>query len=323
MTSRPRASARSMTSGRTPWARMTTAAPWSTSSSVSTVWMPRSLQVADDALVVDDLAEGVRRLAGRGRLLGLVDRLAHAVAEAGALRDADLLDGSHASSIARGPVRPVGSGLARSGAPARRRAGEAAGRAMRRMIRSVAAAWPPCGRVRRAARRPGGTANRPGSITWPPGCGSFWPRGQTLVRAGDPDRHDRRTGAQGQDRRAILACWSAPSGCASPPGRRTGRGPRRGRAWRAGTPRRRRRRGRPAWTPPLRGDPADDRPVEQLPLAEPVDPPAERWHERTTPSTTASRFEAWFAARITGPSRGTSSIAPSTRTRVKPARSDA
>ena len=54
------------------------------------------LEVADDALVVDDLAEGVRRLAGGRRLLGLVDRLANAVAEAGALRDADLLDGSHA-----------------------------------------------------------------------------------------------------------------------------------------------------------------------------------------------------------------------------------
>ena len=65
------------------------------------------LEVADDALVVDDLAEGVRRLAGGRGLLGLVDRLAHAVAEAGPLRDADFLDGSHASIIARGPSRPL------------------------------------------------------------------------------------------------------------------------------------------------------------------------------------------------------------------------
>ena len=50
------------------------------------------LEVADDALVVDDLAEGMRRLAGGRGLLGLVDRLADAVAEPGALRDADFLD---------------------------------------------------------------------------------------------------------------------------------------------------------------------------------------------------------------------------------------
>ena len=64
------------------------------------------LEVADDALVVDDLAEGMRRLAGGRRLLGLVDRLANAVAEAGALRDADFLDGSHGPIIARGPFGP-------------------------------------------------------------------------------------------------------------------------------------------------------------------------------------------------------------------------
>ena len=64
------------------------------------------LEVADDALVVDDLAEGMRRLAGGRGFLGLVDRLAHAVAEAGALRDADFLDRSHGSIIARGPSRP-------------------------------------------------------------------------------------------------------------------------------------------------------------------------------------------------------------------------
>ena len=64
------------------------------------------LEVADDALVVDDLAEGMRRLAGGRRLLRLVDRLANAVAEAGALRDADFLDRSHGPIIARGPGDP-------------------------------------------------------------------------------------------------------------------------------------------------------------------------------------------------------------------------
>src|SRR4029453_10121005 len=40
-------------------------------------------EVGDHALVVDDLAERVRQLAGGRRLLGLVDRLADAIAEAG------------------------------------------------------------------------------------------------------------------------------------------------------------------------------------------------------------------------------------------------
>ena len=63
------------------------------------------LQVADDTLVVDDLSEGMRGLAGGRGLLGLVDRLAHPVTEAGPLRDADLLDRSHDPIIPRGPVR--------------------------------------------------------------------------------------------------------------------------------------------------------------------------------------------------------------------------
>src|SRR4029079_1018558 len=61
------------------------------------------LQVADDALVVDDLTEGVRRLARGRSLLGLVDRFPHAIAEAGALRDPDLFDLSHGPIIARAP----------------------------------------------------------------------------------------------------------------------------------------------------------------------------------------------------------------------------
>ena len=53
------------------------------------------LQPGDDALVVDDLAQRVRLLAlcrGQSRI---VDRLAHAVAEAGPPRYADLFNGSH------------------------------------------------------------------------------------------------------------------------------------------------------------------------------------------------------------------------------------
>ena len=73
-------------------------------------------KLAYDAIVVDHLAQRVRGLAGRGRLLGLVDRLANAIAEARAVGDADLLDGSHASIIARGPVPTL----------RRRRAGRAA-----------------------------------------------------------------------------------------------------------------------------------------------------------------------------------------------------
>ncbi len=64
------------------------------------------LQVADDALVVDDLAEGMRRLAGGRGLLGLVDRFSYAITEPGALRDPDFLNDSHVSIIARGPVQP-------------------------------------------------------------------------------------------------------------------------------------------------------------------------------------------------------------------------
>ena len=106
MTSRPASLARSMTSGRTPWARMTTAAPWSTSSSGSTVCDAERLQLADDALVVDDLAEGMGRLAGGRGLLGLVDRFADAVAEPGPLGDADFLDRSRSDYRTRSTRAP-------------------------------------------------------------------------------------------------------------------------------------------------------------------------------------------------------------------------
>ena len=73
---------------------------------------PERLQVANHALVVHDLTERVRDLAGRARLLGLVDRLAHAVAEPGSLGDPDLRDGPvtcchDGTSIPRARFRPV------------------------------------------------------------------------------------------------------------------------------------------------------------------------------------------------------------------------
>ena len=95
MTSRPRDSARASTSGRTPWARMTTAAPVVDLVERVDGLDPLGLQRGDDALVVDDLAERVRPLAGRGRFLGLVDRLAHAVAEPGAPGDSDFSNVTH------------------------------------------------------------------------------------------------------------------------------------------------------------------------------------------------------------------------------------
>ena len=79
------------------------------------------LEVADDALVVDDLAEGMRRLAGGRGLLGLVDRLAHAVAEAGALRDPDFLDGSHRVDYRTGPRRTPSDASVGASARSRRR----------------------------------------------------------------------------------------------------------------------------------------------------------------------------------------------------------
>ena len=66
-------------------------------------------QLGDDALVVDDLAERMGRLAGGRGDAGGVDRLADPVAEAGPARDADLVDVSHVgSSIAPGRVGAIG-----------------------------------------------------------------------------------------------------------------------------------------------------------------------------------------------------------------------
>ena len=76
--------------------------------SVSTVRMPCASSSAMTPVVVDDLAQRVRRLALRGGQLGVVDRLADAVAEAGAARDPDFFDRSHCpASIAPGRDGPV------------------------------------------------------------------------------------------------------------------------------------------------------------------------------------------------------------------------
>ena len=66
---------------------------------------PEALEIGDHALVVDDLAEGMGRLASGAGFLGLVDRLAHAVAEAGASGDPDLPDASHTSRLSHARCR--------------------------------------------------------------------------------------------------------------------------------------------------------------------------------------------------------------------------
>ena len=70
------------------------------------------LELRNDTLVVHDLAERVRELAGGRCLLGLVDRLANAVTEAGPLRDADFPNGTHVgSSISWWPAEPGWGGV--------------------------------------------------------------------------------------------------------------------------------------------------------------------------------------------------------------------
>ncbi len=112
MTSRPLSSARSMTSGVTPWARMTTAAPCVDLVELLDADDALLAQLADDALVVDDLAERVRLLALGGADARGIDGLAHAIAEAGAAGDADFGDGSHGlasiASALRHGVEPGG-----------------------------------------------------------------------------------------------------------------------------------------------------------------------------------------------------------------------
>ena len=82
----------------TPWARMTSVPP-STWSARSAVRMPRSDQIGLDAGVVHQLAEGGDLLALASGVLGLVDRQPHAIAEAGALGDANVGSGGRGHGI--------------------------------------------------------------------------------------------------------------------------------------------------------------------------------------------------------------------------------
>ena len=97
-----------------------------------------------------------------------------------------------------------------------------------------------------------------------------------------PSRRSRparsaRPSAEREHRDAVA--WppgARPSGCACPPGRRTGRGPRRGCAAASRNASTSAAAAVDRVDAAVAGDPADDRPVEHLLLAEPVDPPAER-----------------------------------------------
>src|SRR5829696_3761935 len=75
---------------------------------------PEPLEIGDHALVVDDLAEGMGRLASGAGFLCLVDRLADAVAEAGAPGDPDLPNASHNGSIIAWGARDPGRARGRS-----------------------------------------------------------------------------------------------------------------------------------------------------------------------------------------------------------------
>ena len=144
------------------------------------------LELAHDAVVVDHLSERVRRLAGGRGLLGLVDRLANAIAEPGALGDADFLDGSHAWIIAWGPVQPPSATgrlrLARGPAvPRRRRAGR--GQELRDAPHDEPGREALGGPSVRAGRQLVGDTERAPDADGdrPPGCGNLWPRGHTSL----------------------------------------------------------------------------------------------------------------------------------------------
>ena len=196
---------------------------------------------------------------------------------------------------------------------------------MRRMI-SVGRQWPCAASpvdVRRRARRRGGTGSRRGPSTRPPGRGSFWPRGQHSCEPaiptgtiGAPVRRARTaTPSRACLERAVAAARALREHeqhvalVEDPLGQPEGLdvGACRGRPG---------GRRRCAAIQPTTGQSNSS----FLPS---------HWnrrpsfgHERTSRAPTASRFEAWLAATMTGPSRGISSIAPSTRTRVRPRATD-
>ena len=280
------------------------------------------LEVADDALVVDDLAEGMRRLAGGRRLLRLVDRLANAVAEAGALRDADFLDHAHGPIIARGPFGPARqtSVAAGDGAASRWVSGSArpygprcdGGRraAIRSMISVVARRFAvrrsmPGGQlVGEAERAPDADRDVAARVR------QLLALRPDAVRPGDRERDDRGAGPQCEDGDAVLRLLQRPVRAAralredeqdvalvedplrEPEGLDVGRATVDG------------------WTPPLAAvQPTIGQSNSSfLPSQWIRRPSLGISHE---PITMASRLDAWFAARMSGPSRGISSTAPS------------
>ena len=318
MTSRPRASARSITSGRTPWARMTTAAPWSTSSSVSTVRTPICLEVADHALVVDDLAEGVGRLPAGGGLLGLVDRLAHAVAEAGALGDPDVSNGSHPFDYRTGSSDdPSGGGSASApGAPYAPRWAGGRSAAIRPMIRLVAATWA----ARRSAPDPGalivnGSPTRR-TTRRRPGWGSRWPRGQTRRVPATPIGTIRAPVRRARIVVPSFASWSAPVGLRVPSGKTI-------RTWPSSRTRRAARNASTSAAPrsmPMTALCRMNAPTTGQSSASCL---PSQWIRRPSagvtnePMSGASAFETWLATRRIGPSSPRSRSRPCVSTRAK------
>ena len=179
------------------------------------------------------------------------------------------------------PMRPIIARGPRSAAPRTDAplGAAAAAAAMRRMIRSVAS-----GLGRLAVESGGQLVGRAGTarptriVTWPPGCGSFWPLGQTR------SCRRSRSGTIGAPvRRASIARPSLPAGAR----RRAARALREDHQDVAlvedplGQPERVHVGGAAVdrMDAAVAGHPADDRPVEHLLLAEPVDPPAERRHQ--------------------------------------------
>src|SRR3954469_11133140 len=237
------------------------------------------LEVANDTLVVDDLAERVGRLAGGGRLLRFVDRLPHAVAEARARGDVEGFDGSHdasddtcgpfavSSALGRGDrsgdgdgsflgVGAAVTGLEEGGDPAhdeirRGRLCAATGRCSENLGESQWLA----------------NANRdPTDRSWEPALRP------DPVGARDPDGDDGGAGSQRERGEAILRVLELP-------GRAAGalredeedvtlleHAARRSERLEVG------RSAVDRQDTAVFRDPADDRPIEQLSLAEPVDP---------------------------------------------------
>ena len=153
-------------------------------------------------------------------------------------------------------------------------------------------------------------------MTCPPGCGRRWPFGQTrfeppipIGTIGAPLRRASRATPS-------RAAWSAPSGLRVPSGKTN-------RTWpssriRLGQPERLdvgrcrdRPGGRRRWPPPSRRSAS-----RTAPSCRASGSAGRASGSATTPSTGASRFEAWLAAMISGPSRGISSIAPSIEIRL-------